>query len=127
MELKQEFEETMAYKLYNYLLENHLGKENGIKRPQLAAKLEISTRTLRLLTKQINTDPRFEKLVSTTHSCYICKSKDECINTIRNTYKVAISLFQKAKTMEKRVGLNNQIKMPLEKEEVKEFVETFES
>ena len=116
-----------ALELYNYLLENHHGKENGIKRPELAEKLNISTRTLRLLTKEINTKPTFEKLVSTSHSCYVCKTKEECVRAIRNTYKVAITLFQKAKTMEKRVGLNGQIKMPIEKQELQEIVETFES
>ena len=125
--MEQDFEETLAYRLYSYLLDNHYGKENGIKRPELAEQLQISTRTLRLLTKQINTNPKFEKLVSTSHSCYICKTKEECEKAIRNTYKVAITLFQKAKTMEKRVGLNGQIKMPIEKQELQEIVETFES
>lgn len=110
--------------LYSYLASNHFGKENGIKRPELAQKLNISERELRTLTKEINTNPVFEKVVSTTHSCYLCKTKDECVKTIKNTYRVAISLFKKAKQMERRVGLNGQIKIPIGSD-YKEIVETF--
>ena len=110
--------------LYSYLASNHFGKENGIKRPELAQKLNISERELRMLTKEINTNPVFEKVVSTTHSCYLCKTKDECVKTIKNTYRVAISLFKKAKQMERRVGLNGQIKIPIGSD-YKEIVETF--
>ena len=44
MSYKQETEEykAEAVKLYNHLKENHLGAENGIKKPELADKLEIS-------------------------------------------------------------------------------------
>ena len=46
MSYKQETEDykAEAAKLYNYLKENHLGAENGIKKPELAEKLEISER-----------------------------------------------------------------------------------
>lgn len=113
-----------SFLLYSYLASNHFGKENGIKRPELAQKLNISERELRTLTKEINTNPVFEKVVSTTHSCYLCKTKDECVKTIKNTYRVAISLFKKAKQMERRVGLNGQIKIPIGSD-YKEIVETF--
>lgn len=113
-----------SFLLYSYLASNHFGEENGIKRPELAQKLNISERELRALTKEINTNPVFEKVVSTTHSCYLCKTKDECVKTIKNTYRVAISLFKKAKQMERRVGLNGQIKIPIGSD-YKEIVETF--
>ena len=56
MSYKQETEEykAQAVKLYNYLKENHLGAENGIKKPELAEKLEISERELRDLTRLIS-------------------------------------------------------------------------
>lgn len=113
-----------VYRLYDYLKANHLGKENGIVRRELAQKLDISERELRRITKEINTSEELEKLVSTTHSCYICNSKEECEKAIKNTYRVAIALFKKAKQMEEKVGLNGQIKLPLGKY-YKEFVETF--
>ena len=40
-------------------------------------------------------------------------------------HRIAISLFKKAKKMEKKVGLNGQLKLKLG-EEFKDFIETFE-
>lgn len=116
--------EPMVYRLYDYLKNNHLGRENGIKKPALAQVLGISERELRKLTKAINESNELEKLVSTTHSCYMCETKEECEKSIRNTYIVAVALFKKAKSMEKKVGLNGQIKLKLGKY-YKDVVETF--
>lgn len=113
-----------ASDLYKYLTAYHLGKNQGIFRPDLAVDMRISTRELRRLTQEINSSMEFEGIVSTTHCCYLCATKEECEATIRNTYKMAITLFKKAKTMEKKVGLNGQIKMTLG-EDYNDFVETF--
>ena len=118
--------EPAVYRLYDYLKNNHLGRENGIKKPELAQKLGINERELRKLTKEINTSTELEKLVSTTHCCYMCKTKEECEKSIRNTFRTAIALIKKGNTMAKKVGLNGQIKMPLG-QYYKEFVETFSS
>ena len=117
--------EPAVYRLYDYLKNNHLGRENGIKKPELAQKLGISERELRKLTKEINTNTELEKLVSTTHCCYMCKTKEECEKSIRNTFRTAIALIKKGNTMAKKVGLNGQIKMPLGNE-FYEIVNTFE-
>lgn len=118
--------EPAVYRLYDYLKNNHLGRENGIKKPELAQRLGINERELRKLTKKINTSTELEKLVSTTHCCYMCKTKEECEKSIRNTFRTAIALIKKGNTMAKKVGLNGQIKMPLG-QYYKEFVETFSS
>lgn len=115
-----------VYNLYFYLKKNHLGEENSIKKPILAKILGITERDLRRLTKEINDSTQLEKLVSTTHGCYMCDTKAECEKSIRNTYRVAIALFKKAKAMEKKVGLNGQIKINLGND-FKDFVETFSS
>ena len=117
--------EPAVYRLYDYLKNNHLGRENGIKKPELAQKLGINERELRKLTKEINTSTELEKLVSTTHCCYMCKTKEECEQSIRNTYRTAITLLKKGKAMERKIGLNGQIKMPLG-DEFYEIVSTFE-
>lgn len=110
--------------LYSYLKANHLGEERGISKPLLAQKFNISERVLRRLTKIINESADFEKIISTTHCCYMCNTKEECEKTIKNTYKVALALLKKAKSMEKKVGLNGQIKINLG-DQYKDFVETF--
>lgn len=112
--------ETLA----NYLMANHLGNENGIRRTELAKKLNIHERDLRKLVKAINESTEIMKLVSTSHACYMCNTKEECERATRNTYRVAISLFKKAKAMEKKVGLNGQIKIGLG-EDYTDFVQTF--
>lgn len=122
--IKTTHHEPAVYRLYDYLKENHLGKDNGIRKPVLADKLGVSERELRKLTKAINESAELEKLVSTTHSCYMCETKEECEKSIRNTYRVAVALFKKAKSMEKKVGLNGQIKLKLGKY-YKDVVETF--
>lgn len=122
--LEVKHHEPEVYKVYEYLKTYHTGKENGIKRPYLAEKLNISERKLRRITREINTSNELEKLVSTTHSCYICATKEECEWAIRNTYNVAIAQFKKAKQMEKKVGLNGQLKLKVGKY-YKDFVETF--
>lgn len=115
-----------VYRLYDYLKANHLGKLNGIKRRDLADQLNISLRELRRLTAEINTSPELEKLVSASHCCYMCATKEECENSIRTTYKFAVALFKKAKQMERKVGLNGQLKIKLGKY-YKDVVETFSS
>lgn len=118
--------EPLVYRLYDYLKDNHLGRENGIKKPELAKKFDITERELRRLTKEINTSTELEKLVSTTHCCYMCNTKEECEQSIRNTYRTAITLLKKGKAMERKVGLNGQVKMKLGKY-YKDVVETFSS
>lgn len=124
IKIETKHHEPMVYKVYEYLKTYHTGRENGIKRPILAEKLGISERQLRRITREINTSNELEKLVSTKHSCYICGTREECESSIRNTYNVAIAQFKKAKQMEKKVGLNNQLKIKLGKYYA-DFVETF--
>ena len=117
--------EPAVYRLYDYLKNNHLGRENGIKKHELAQRLGINERELRKLTKEINTSTELEKLVSTTHCCYMCNTKEECEKSIRTTFRTAIALIRKGNTMAKKVGLNGQIKMPLGNE-FYDIVNTFE-
>ena len=123
--IETKHQEPAVYRLYDYLKNNHLGRENGIKKPELAQKLGISERELRRLTKEINTSTELEKLVSTTHCCYMCNTKEECEKSIRTTFRTGRALIRKGKTMAKKVGLNGQIKMPLGNE-FYEIVNTFE-
>lgn len=116
--------EPIVYMVYEFLKKNCMGLENATPKPEVAEYFNLTTRELRKITHEINTSGELEKIISTTHSCYMCKNNDEAEKSIRNTYRMAISLFKKAKAMEKKVGLNNQIKIPLGKY-YKEMVETF--
>ena len=116
---------VMADAVYYFLIANCRGEGNGIPRPKVAEHFNITPRDLRRITKEINTSPKYEKLVSTTHSCYICDTERECEKTLRNTYRVAVALFKKAKQMERKVGLNGQFRIKLG-DDFKDIVETFE-
>lgn len=107
-------------RLYDYLLAHHLGAKNTITKENLAAVTNLSKRQLRYLTQEINESPAFERLISTADGCYMCETKEECCRAIKSTYKQAITLFRKAHKMEKKVGLNGQIKI-----ESGDIVETF--
>ena len=117
--------QPMVYSLYGELKANHRGKENKIYKTDLAKKLGISERYLRSLTERINDSHQLEGIVSTVGACYLCNTKEECERTIRNTYNVALALFRKAKNMERKVGLNNQIRIKLG-DELTDIVSTFE-
>ena len=117
--------EPLVYRVYDLLKKEHLGKENGIVRSEFALQLGITERELRKITREINLSGELEKLVSTSHSCYMCETREECEKSIRTTYHSAVALFKKAKQMEKKVGLNGQVKIKLGKY-YKDFYETFE-
>ena len=117
--------EPLVYRIYDLLKKEHLGKENGIVRSELALQLGITERELRKITREINLSGELEKLVSTSHSCYMCETREECEKSIRTTYHSAVALFKKAKQMEKKVGLNGQIKMSVG-DDLFEIVGTFE-
>ena len=116
--------EPIVYRVYEYLKENHLGKENGIKREDLALKLNIPMRALRKITSEINSSGELEKLISTTNCCYMCKTESECESATKSTFRQAFSLLKKAYKMEKKISNHDQAKMKLGKY-YSEFVETY--
>lgn len=110
---------NQIYELAEYLQQNHLGKENGISRSALAKKLCIGEFRLKELRRAINESTEIGKLVSTSGSCYMCNTETECVEAIRNTYKMAVALIKKARAMEKKMGLQGQVSID------KDVVEVF--
>ena len=123
-EILVEHHEPIVYRVYEYLKENHLGKENGIKREDLALKLNIPMRALRKITSEINSSSELEKLISTTNCCYMCKTESECESATKSTFRQAFSLLKKAYKMEKKISNHDQAKIKLGKY-YSEFVETY--
>lgn len=108
----------METKIYQDLVENHLGKENGISRGEYAQAWNISKRELRRITEKINGSVEYEKLVSTTSLLYVCANEEECKKSIRTTFRQAISLILKGRAMQKKVKLDGQIKFEIENGEL---------
>ena len=95
--------------IYNELCKNHTGSENGISRDDFCAEHGINTRDFRRATRDINVNPEYEKIVSSKNKIYICNTKEECRESIKCTYSMAFSLLRKARIMEKRCGVHNQM------------------
>lgn len=100
--------------LYQYLKENHFGYENRIKARDLALATRKSVRKLRAYCEAINRSSEFERLISTSEAIYLCKDHLDCAKALRNTYRQAISLLNKARAMEKKIGLNGQLVLDVE-------------
>lgn len=100
-------------KLYDYLKENHLGKENGIKLGILSYMISdsvspINKREVRRVISELNSDLSMNGLVSTSGKIYLCNTKEECEKAVATAYRLAFSCLKKARKMEKKLGLNGQ-------------------
>lgn len=122
--MRTEHHEPIIYRLYDWLKNYHYGEQNGILRADAAKAFGVSERDFRRLTREINESTELEKLVSTRRCCYMCATREECERSIRATYNTAAALLKKAKRMEKKVGLNGQMKIKLG-DYYKDVVETF--
>lgn len=112
-----------AYKVYNYLNEyEHVGKERGQTREVVAWQLSMDGRDLRKAMQVINESGEFEKLVSTSHSVYLCATDKEENEAIYATFKPAISLIKKARAMIKKKQSRGQMCIPLDETEYDEIV-----
>ena len=116
----------LAHRVFDYLkAHNHVGKELGVTRLVLAQLLEISDRDLREAMREINLNPEFTQLVSTSHSVYICETTGEGIEASDATIKQAIALIKKWHAMIKKTQADGQVKIALDEDEYAEIVETF--
>lgn len=116
---------SLTYKYYDYLKENHYGKENGISRENLRQIFNIDLKTQKKILAEINQSDVFDKLVSTSGSIYICRTKEECEEAYYNEIKSGLARLLKGKKMADKVAKNGQGKIQYTKE-IKAFLETFE-
>jgi len=100
-------------KLFNEIKSFCYGKENGESAQDVANWVLVKgdKRALRRVCSAINSDLNVDGIISTSGKIYVCKTKDECVKAISNTYRMAIAYFKKARVMETKVGLNGQFKM----------------
>ena len=79
----------MEEKIYNYLITNHIGKDNLIKNKDLRRIFDIhSDKSLRKIIQNIREDENFYLIVGSisgrTGGFYICHTEEEIIETIDN-------------------------------------------
>lgn len=79
----------MEERIYNYLITNHIGKDNLIKNKELRKLFNInSDKSLRKIIQNIREDKRFYLIVGSvsgrTGGFYICHTEEEIEDTINN-------------------------------------------
>lgn len=116
----------IVYRYYDYLKKNHYGKENGISRNKLKEIFGISLDTQKGILSEINNSDVFDKLISTSRSIYMCRTKKECEEAYFNEIKSGLARLLKGKKMADKVMHSNQYRIKMSKE-MKEIWESFES
>ena len=117
--------EPIVYEYYKYLRKNHYGKENGIERSKLAEHFKLKLTAQKNILKTINESAEFSKLVSTSGSIYMCRTKAECEKAAFNEFKSGLTRLKKGKQMLNKINMNGQMKIKLG-EYYKETIECFE-
>ena len=117
--------EPMVYRYYDYLQNNHYGKDNGVKRDILAETMGVKLQEQKAILATINESDTLEKLISTSGSIYMCRTKEECVTAYMNEIRSGITRINKGKAMAKKAMRNMQGKIRLGKY-YKDFVEVFE-
>lgn len=115
----------IVYRYYDYLKKNHYGKENCISRRELAKEFGIEIGTQKKILAEINQSDIFDKLISTSGSIYMCRTKKECEQAYYNEIKSGLARLLKGKKMADKVMRSGQYKIKITKD-VKDFLETFE-
>lgn len=96
--------------VYDYLCENHVGKDNLIKNKDLRKLFEInSDKAMRKVIQNIREDKQYKKLVGSisgkTGGFYICTTKEEAEKTINNTAHRANQMLRTTHVMEWKARL----------------------
>ena len=79
----------MEEKVYNYLIANHIGKNNLIKNIDLRKKFNInSDKAMRKVIQNIRENPKYYLIIGSvsgkTGGFYICHTEEEIRDTINN-------------------------------------------
>lgn len=79
---EEEEEKTIEERVYDYLIENHRGKENLIKNQVLRGKFQVgSDKAMRKIIQNIREDKSFKRMVGSVSGksggFYICETDEE--------------------------------------------------
>lgn len=86
---EEEEEKTIEERVYDYLVENHRGRENLIKNQVLRGKFQVgSDKAMRKIIQNIREDKNFKRMVGSVSGksggFYICEKDEEIEETINN-------------------------------------------
>jgi transcriptional antiterminator len=103
----------LTYRIYDYLKENHVGKENAISGADLADKFNISQRKLREVVNEIRNSQELEKIIASSNNGYFICTNEEFRRANNRLLSTAFNLLRTARANEHKAGLDGQMKMQL--------------
>ncbi len=96
---------TIEMVVYNYLCDNHTGKDNKVKNQELRRIFGVSgDKMMRKIIQNIREDKQFTQLVGSVSGSnggyFICENEDEITETINNTRHRANQMLRSCHIME---------------------------
>lgn len=123
METKKASEK--AYRVYDYLCKNCVGREHKQSCEQVARAFGIDRRALRDVIFEINTYMEFDKIVCRDVGLYIAADKQEALKYMNTATNRLMSIYKEAYSIGQKIKLAGQGKIPFGKY-YKDSRETFE-
>lgn len=114
----------IVYRIYTYLKENCVGKENAISGRDLSTIFKIDRRTLRTYKHEILMNPDLTRVVMTCNKGYYIPTVEEGIKDLKRIHAQAMSLLEVWSVAQKKAGREGQGQINLGKD-YKAFVEAF--
>lgn len=110
---KEEEEKTIEERVYDYLVENHRGKENLIKNQMLRGKFQVgSDKAMRKIIQNIREDKSFKRMVGSVSGkaggFYICCTDEEMEETINNIKHRANQMLRMCHVLEWKKELDKE-------------------
>jgi hypothetical protein len=111
MNNKPKVEKELVGRYFNYLSAHHVGKKQGIKRETLKAIMGTELPTQKLALQEINTNPEYKGVVSTSGSIYLCTTEQEAKTAAYNEIRSGLTRLNKGKKMLKKYQDSKQFKI----------------
>lgn len=116
---------AICYRVYDYLKENHIGRENSITAENLARKFGVSKRCMREVVNSINLYGEFDKIVCRDNfGIYVAETQDEALAYIATARHRGIAILYEAYKCGQKHQRSGQCKIPFSSY-YKEYCETY--
>ena len=106
---KEIIKQSTQERVFLALKRHFNGVDNGEDAHTVANLFCMSDRDFRRVCRAINSNSQINGIISTSGKIYACATEDECRKAIQTTYRMAFAYLLKARAMEKKVGLQNQV------------------
>lgn len=104
--------QPIVYRVYD-VLKTRVGSENAISAEDLAAMFDTTKRGIRKIIHTIRKSGELEKAIGSNNNGYFVCTKEDAEKAIQRLLNQAFNTLKVARALEKKVGLNGQIKLKL--------------